>query len=289
MRRRLHRTRLGASVLATAATGILVVAWARAAVQRPPRPRLGDNVSCADYRGLPPGWPGDPQASMVLVAGGSFTPGSAHGYADERPGGRAAVAPFFIDRTEVTNAQFAAIVRATGHVTEAERAGESAVFVAPAHDDVSPGSWWRPVKGASWRHPDGSGSSVVGRENHPVVHVTQADARAYAGWLGNRLPSEAEWEFAARGGRDLPAEDGRPRDARGRPAANYWQGSFPTVNAREDGFALSAPVGCYAATSLGLYDVIGNVWEWTTDGYRDRASSPTGACHPAAAAIGAQV
>jgi formylglycine-generating enzyme required for sulfatase activity len=213
---------------------------------------------------------------MVHLAGGEFVPGSARGYREERPGGPVRVGAFWIDRTEVTNAQFAAFVGATGHRTAAERAGASAVFRVPEGvDRERENAWWRPVTGASWRHPEGPASDVATRAHHPVVHVALADALAYARWLGRDLPTEAEWEYAARAGGAVE-DDSEPRDAGG-PIANYWQGAFPDGNTVEDGFLGTAPVGCFKAVG-GLHDMIGNVWEWTTDDYRSW-SDRTANCH----------
>jgi sulfatase modifying factor 1 len=224
---------------------------------------------------------------MAHVPGGPFLPGSRHGYADERPGDQVVVPSFWIDRTEVTNAQFTKFVAATAHVTDAEKQGSAAVFRAGDGPPVADGPvpWWRAIAGANWRHPEGPGSNLDGRANQPVVQVSQADARAYATWLGHDLPTEAEWEFAARGGAGpaaLPPEDGSPRDHAGRPTANFWQGQFPVIDTREDGFAGRAPVGCFVAGRLGLHDMIGNVWEWTRDVYQTaHATGEVGACHPA--------
>jgi len=205
---------------------------------------------------------------MVRIDGGDFEMGSQHGYADERPAGRVHVDGFWIDRTEVTNAEFAAFVRARRYITEAEIEGGAPVFRRTATPEAEPLSWWHYERGASWRHPDGGASDLVGRENEPVVQVTEADARAYAQWLGHELPTEAEWEFAARGGSDGPPLDRAPRTKAGAPAANFWQGAFPAVNTREDGFEGRAPVGCFQPNALGLFDTVGNVWEWTRDPYR---------------------
>jgi formylglycine-generating enzyme required for sulfatase activity len=212
---------------------------------------------------------------MVRIPAGSFHFGSTQGYPDERPGSAAPVrvAAFWMDRTEVTMAQFAAFVRATGYVTGAERQGGAVVFHQPSDKELGtrPYAWWTFVKGADWRHPGGPGSSVeVGTEDlqHlPVAFVTEADALAYARWLGRDLPTEPEWEYAGKAGREGPELDTAPRDTAGRPTANYWQGAFPAFDAREDGHAGLAPVGCYAANAFGLHDMIGNVWEWTQDGY----------------------
>ncbi|BCL76641.1 protein kinase [Jeongeupia sp. HS-3] len=224
-------------------------------------------ASCASA--LPSAWGKDARAGMVRIAGGSFTPGSTAGYADERPAGAVNVKPFWIDRTEVTNAQFAAFVKATAYVSDAERDGGAAVFKVPLEAELKarPYAWWTYTKGANWRHPEGPGSSLKGRDNQPVVQVTLADASAYARWLGRTLPSEVQWEFAAKAGRSDAALDRAPRNKAGKPEANFWQGVFPSLNTREDGHLGRSPVGCYPANAFGVYDMIGNVWEWTRDAY----------------------
>ncbi|GGX80569.1 SUMF1/EgtB/PvdO family nonheme iron enzyme [Massilia dura] len=227
--------------------------------------RLGDEQACAAYGGLPAGWGSDAHAGMVHVDGGSFVFGSERGYPDERPAqpGLTRVKGFWIDRTEVTLAQFAAFVAATGYVTEAERQGAAAVFHVPTAGELAsrPYAWWTLQKGAQWRgQPPGNG-------NLPVTLVTQADALAYARWLGRDLPTEAEWEYAGKAGRSDGQLDTAPADAQGKPGANYWQGAFPQMDAGTDGHAGLAPVGCYAANGFGLHDMIGNVWEWTSDPY----------------------
>lgn len=227
---------------------------------------LGDSKACSDYRGVPEGFGKDVHAGMKLIGGGVFEPGSTQGYPDERPSGRVSVAAFWMDRTEVTNAQFAAFVVATAYVTETEEQGGAAVFKQPAasREVQRDGDWWHYVPGANWRHPEGPGSDLTGRAHEPVVLITRKDALAYARWLGHDLPTEAEWEFAARGdGRSEQLE----RNASGKPVANFWQGIFPVVNTREDGYPGRSPVGCYPANGYGLYDMIGNVWEWTRDAY----------------------
>ncbi|HEX8606285.1 MAG TPA: formylglycine-generating enzyme family protein [Pseudoduganella sp.] len=233
--------------------------------------RLGDEPSCAAYGGLPAGWGSDAHAGMVHVEGGSFVFGSERGYPDERPAqpGLTRVKGFWIDRTEVTRAQFAAFVAATGYVTEAERQGAAAVFHVPTAEELGsrPYAWWTLQEGAQWRGKQAADGTAAGNGNLPVTLVTQADALAYARWLGRDLPTEAEWEYAGKAGRSDGQLDTAPADAQGKPGANYWQGPFPQMDAAADGHAGLAPVGCYAANGFGLHDMIGNVWEWTSDPY----------------------
>jgi formylglycine-generating enzyme required for sulfatase activity len=189
---------------------------------------------------------------------------------EERIGGEGAVAAFSIDAHEVTNAQFAAFVEATGYVTVAEQRGpDGRPLGAAVFDRTARG--WRVDPTANWRHPDGAGSSNAGKDRYPVVAVAYADAESYARWAGRRLPTEYEWEFAARG--DAPAStDVRAEAYRdGAPVANTWQGVFPIADTGEDGFAGLAPVGCFPANARGAYDMIGNVWEWTSTIYEDGA------------------
>lgn len=252
-----------------------LAAWTRAGADPDPAhsvARLGSEALCGAAGGLPPGWGSDPHAGMVRVPDGDFTFGSTRGYPDERPAEarRVAVRGFWIDQTEVTNAQFAAFVRATGYVTEAEREGAAVVFRTPSEEELGrrPYAWWHYVRGASWKTRDGDGAAPAAPPpNQPVTMVTQADALAYARWLGRDLPTEAEWEYAGKAGRDDDALDTAPVDAQGHPTANYWQGPFPLMDAARDGHAGLAPVGCYAANPFGLYDMIGNAWEWTKDSY----------------------
>jgi formylglycine-generating enzyme required for sulfatase activity len=216
-------------------------------------------------------------SGSAAVPAGRFAMGSDEGYPEEAPARPVEVGAFQIDRHEVTNAEFAGFVAATGYLTLAERAPDpagrpgvdaadlvpgSAVFVASA--DAEEG-WWRFVPGASWRAPTGPGSSIEGLEDHPVVHVAYPDAEAYAAWTGRRLPTEAEWERAARGLEDSAADWGREVSADGEWRANVWQGVFPVVNTGQDGFLRTAPAACFAPNDLGLYDMIGNAWEWTAD------------------------
>ncbi len=218
---------------------------------------------------------------MVEIRGGPFLQGAAPQNPEEGPPRRTRVGDFRIDRTEVTNDDFGRFVAATGYVTLAERPldpkaypGLSAEQLQPSSivfvgTGRGPGEWWRVVRGADWRHPQGPGSSIAGKGRLPVVQVAYADALAYAHWRGHDLPTEAEWEYAARGGLDGAAYSwgDRPLDAR-RPQANVWQGPFPAADAGADGYkARAAPVGCFAPNGYGLFDMAGNVWEWTKDLY----------------------
>ena len=233
---------------------------------------------------------------MVWIPGGTFLMGTndKESFPNERPAHLVQVQGFYMDVHDVTNAQFAKFVEATGYVTTAERPinweelKKELPPGTPKPDDgaLAPGSlvftptsgpvplndlsaWWRWLKGADWRHPKGPGSSIQGRENHPVVHVSWYDAVAYAQWAGKRLPTEAEWEFAARGGleskRYVWGDDFRPG---GRYMANTWQGVFPVGDTGEDGFVGTSPVGSFPANGYGLYDMAGNVWQWCNDWYR---------------------
>jgi formylglycine-generating enzyme required for sulfatase activity len=254
----------------------------------------GASSLCKSYSGLPEGY--GPAAGMVLIPGGTFAMGSDRQRPEERFTHAVRVDGFWIDRHEVTNAQFKRFVDATGYVTLAERGPDpkahaglseelrtpgSALFVVPARFGRDMSDWWRYVKGASWREPEGPGSSITGKENHPVVHIAYEDAAAYARWLGRELPTEAQWEFAARGGREGEPDWTSAFAEDGTPIANTWQGVFPVYNTAEDGFGGTAPVGCYPANGYGLYDMIGNVWEWTSDWYlpghpKDAADNATG-------------
>jgi formylglycine-generating enzyme required for sulfatase activity len=229
---------------------------------------------------------------MRPIPGGAFSMGSERFYSEERPVRRVRVDPFWIDETPVTNAQFAAFVAASGHVTVAERAPDprdypgmapemakpgSAVFEPPAGrvDPAGPPVWWSYRLGADWRHPAGPESSIAGLEDHPAVHVAYADAEAYAAWAGKALPTEAEWEYAARGGLDgLDYAWGDELAPGGAMLANYWQGGFPHENLALDGWERTSPVRAYPPNGFGLYDMIGNVWEWTRDWYAAARAEP---------------
>jgi formylglycine-generating enzyme len=219
----------------------------------------------------------------VEIPAGTFTMGSDRHYPDEAPARTVAVDRFRMARTQVTNAQFAAFADATGYRTVAERPLDPADFPGAPAENLQPGSmvfrrtagpvdlrhlsqWWAWTPGASWRHPEGPGSSTVGREDHPVVHVAHEDAVAYAAWAGARLPTEAEWELAARGGLDGAAyvwgEEPEPAGAR---LANYWHGDFPWR--AEPGYGTTTPVGSFPPNGHDLLDMAGNVWEWTAEWY----------------------
>lgn len=235
---------------------------------------LGNAARCADYAGLPAHWGDDPRAGMVYLKGGEFTLGTTLGYEEERQEVKTQVSGFWIDQTEVTVAQFAAFVEATGYLTEAERKGGGVVFHAPSAAELQqrPYPWWRYQKGANWRHPDGG--ERLAPANYPVTLVTLLDAQAYARWLGSDLPTEAEWEYAAKLGNQGSNLEQEPRDGHGKPLANFWQGQFPRHNSNEDGHAGLAPVGCYPANAAKLYDMIGNAWEQTRDIYTASHQSP---------------
>ena len=228
---------------------------------------LGTASLCTRYSGLPSQWGKDRLAGMVQVHGGEFILGTTLGYPEERQELKTQVHSFWIDQTEVTVAQFAAFVKATGYVTEAEHEDGGVVFHAPTAAQLNQRdyAWWIYVKGANWRHPTGPES--VAANNHPVNLVTLNDALAYAKWVGHDLPTEAEWEYAAKAGLHGPQLEKQPRNSQGKPLANFWQGTFPLLNTQEDGHEGLAPVGCYSANGYKIYDMVGNVWEQTKDVY----------------------
>ena len=260
---------LAGALLFMAATGALWWYWAGQGAARP----QPDAVLRCD---LAPQSSGAPHPGMVWVPGGTFAFGDTV-YPEEQPVRTTTVAGFWMDRTEVRNDDFAAFVQATGYVTVAERPVDPAlhpglppdmrlpgavVFKLPGTGNAGggPTPWWRYVPGASWRHPGGPGTAIEGRGAFPVVAVTIADALAYARWKGRSLPTEEQWEWAAR--------DSRPDATTGHrqpEQANTWQGLFPVANSGEDGFVGLAPAGCYAPNRHGLHDMIGNAWELTTD------------------------
>ena len=221
---------------------------------------------------------------MVWIPPGQTTLGSPSHYPEERPVYETELPGFWMDTHPVTNAQFSEFVAATGHVTGAEKAplaqdypdappenlvAGSAVFVAPPSPvDLSRPTWWQYIPGANWRHPTGPASSLAGLEELPVVHVDYADAQAYATWAGRQLPSEAQWEYAARGGLDQAIYPwGNELEPNGQRLANYWDGDFPWRNAKDHPPAPNQP-GSYPPNGYGLFDMCGSVWEWTTDHYR---------------------
>ncbi len=269
----------------------LIVATAKSpekTAERPPtsaKPHVNDSAP-----------PAEAPSGMVWIPGGVFWMGCEDPTAmvcggndkmvDARPVHLVELPGYWMDATEVTNEQFAEFVKATGYQTIAERTPRaedypgappenlvagSIVFTPPANAVplTSHYQWWSYVRGADWRHPTGPESNLQGREKYPVVHVAWDDAVAYAQWAGKRLPTEAEWEFAARGGLDRkPYGWGDELQPDGKWPANVWQGEFPHRNTAEDGFADSAPVGSFAPNAFGLYDMGGNVWEWCADWYR---------------------
>jgi len=225
------------------------------------------------------------QTGMRYIPGGTFLMGSDRHYLDERPAHKVTVSGFWIDETTVTNADYAAFVAATGYVTVAERPLDPADYPGADAAMLAPGSlvfrmtdgpvdlgdyrnWWAWTPGACWRHPEGPDSDIAGREDHPVVQIAFEDAAAFAEWAGKALPTEAEWEFAARGGLDgAEFAWGDELTPGKKHLANTWQGPFPWRNFETDGYTGTCPVRSYPANGYGLYEVCGNVWEWTTDWY----------------------
>jgi formylglycine-generating enzyme len=248
-----------------------------------------------DWRHEPPS-----TRKMIWIPGGAFRMGSDRHYPEEAPVHRVAVDGFWMDRTPVTNQQFKQFVKATGHVTFAEIAPNpkdypgalphmlyagSLVFTPPKHpvDLRNWAEWWVFLKGANWRHPSGPKSEINSLDNHPVVHVSFDDALAYARWADKDLPTEAEWEFAARGEFDgAEFAWGNEFTPGGKHMANTWQGAFPHENLCTDCFARTSPVTAFPANGYGAYDMIGNVWEWTTDWYspKHQADAPKACCVP---------
>jgi len=237
---------------------------------------------------------------MVEIPGREFTMGSNRFYPEESPARRVQVSSFWIDETPVTNRQFAEFVTASGYVTEAEtppdprqypgmhasmaRAGSIVFTPQPGLSLQNPMSWWSFKFGADWRHPEGEGSSIDGLHDHPVVHVTFSDAQAYAEWAGKELPTEAQWESAAKGAvDDWEFAWGHDLAPGGKMMCNFWQGQFPSENLVFDGFERTSPVRTFAPNHFGVFDMIGNVWEWTRDWYADAgelARQKEGCCVP---------
>jgi sulfatase modifying factor 1 len=239
-----------------------------------------------------------PDRQQVFVPGGTFQMGSVEYYDEEGPVHSVSVAPFSIDRFDVTNAEFARFVAATHYVTDAERKPDpkdypdippdklqagGAIFMSPTgvRSLEDPNAWWAFAPGADWRHPDGPGSGIAGHDNDPVVQVSYDDALAYARWAGRDLPTEEQYEYAARGGLDGKTyawgDDLMPG---GKYQANVWQGTFPNQNEGTDGFSGRAPVGCFPANGYGLYDMTGNVWKWTATLYNRAGDMMAGAEMP---------
>jgi sulfatase modifying factor 1 len=237
------------------------------------------------------------KTGMARVPGGSFAMGSDTFYPEEGPVHVVEVGGFWMDRHAVTVREFRRFVADTGYVTVAERPLDAAQYPGADPDLLVPGSlvfrkapgpvdlrdfrnWWQYVPGADWEHPEGPGSTIAGRQRHPVTHVAPEDAEAYAAWAGKALPTEAEWEFAARGALDGAifawGDEFAPR---GRLMANTWQGEFPWQNLRSDGYEGTSPVGSFDPNGYGLYDMTGNVWEWTADAFAlQHAAAIASAC-----------
>jgi formylglycine-generating enzyme len=233
---------------------------------------------------------------MIWIPAGDFMMGSDHHYREEAPAHRVNVSGFWIDPTPVTNAEFAQFIEATGYVTLAERPANpadypgakpellvpsSVVFTQPRHrvDMQNPYNWWAYVPGADWRHPRGPHTSIKDLEDHPVVHIAYQDAEAYCRWADKELPTEAEWEFAARGGLEGATYAwGDDMDPDGKIMANTWQGEFPIQNLIRDGFKWTSPVRSFPPNKYGLYDMIGNVWEWTCDWYQEHSKIVQACC-----------
>src|SRR6266568_8873417 len=251
------------------------------------RPTLPDTSS----------WPSPPpDANMAWIPGGTFLMGSDHHYPEEGPTHHVTVDGFWMDLYTVTNADFHRFVEATDYVTVAERplnpqdypgalpellVPGSAVFQKPPHrvDLRNPGNWWAYIPGANWQNPEGPKSSLKGRMKHPVVHIAYEDAEAYAAWAGKSLPTEAQWEFAARGGLEGAVYAwGNDFAPDGTLMANTWQGEFPWQNLLSDGYERTAPVGSFPPNGYGLYEMAGNVWEWTTDWYQDHGKIEKACC-----------
>jgi sulfatase modifying factor 1 len=259
------------TVAAVCLCGALGLAAIATSGQAPPRVR---SAAC-----------GTPDRSEMQIPGGTFQMGSVDYYEEEGPVHSVSVKTFSIDKFDVTNAEFAKFVAATHYVTDAERKPDpkdypdipadklqagGAIFMSPTgvRSLEDPNAWWAFAPGADWRHPDGPGSGIVGHDNDPVVQVSYDDALAYARWAGRDLPTEEQYEYAARGGLEGKTYGwGDELTPGGKYQANVWQGTFPTHNEGADGFSGRAPVGCFPANGYGLFDMTGNVWKWTATLY----------------------
>jgi sulfatase modifying factor 1 len=224
-----------------------------------------------------------PGRGMVVLEGGEFLMGSEDRFAypddGEGPVRREQVKPFLVDAHAVSNTEFARFVEETAYVTEAERFGWSFVFGGllpadfPPTRGVASAPWWRQVEGAQWRRPEGPGSDLDGRDDHPAVHITWNDAQSYSAWAGKRLPTEAEWEYAARGGLEAMVYPwGDELEPEGEHRMNVWQGTFPSDNSCADGFYGTCPVDAFPPNGYGVYNATGNVWEWCADLFKPGAS-----------------
>lgn len=294
-----------ALVVAIAAAAVAGYFFTRPKVDTPPAPPAP--VDDGPLRVHAP--EGSAPEGMVWIPGGEFVMGSTNGQTDEVPLHRVVLDGFWMDRTEVTNRAFAKFVEATGFKTVAEKQlmpKDVPYFQGVPPEGWPPGglaytkpeqpvgpkdyrNWWRFLPGANWRAPEGPGSTIVGREDHPVVHVSWTDAVAYAEWAGKALPTEAQWEYAARGGlpdSEFPWGASMQRDD-GSWRCNIWQGDFPNVNERSDGFATTAPVGSFDMNGYTLHDMSGNVWEWCSDLYHPETYRYSPLRNPAGAESGA--
>lgn len=281
------RMRVAGALLAAAAGAGALIGWlGERAPGAGPDATVADSGAPATARVCGAAPSGGEHPGMVWLPAGAFTMGADSTFPEEGPAVPATVGGFWIDQTEVTNAQFAEFVAATGYRTLAERGVQtssapgaqriagSAVFRPREGQGAMMGgvNWWQFVPGADWRHPDGPGSSIDGLARHPVVHVAYEDAEAYAKWKGRSLPTEAQYEYAAQGA-------GR-RGGDGQFAANTWQGTFPTLDTAADGYGGTAPVACFGASRNGVYDIVGNVWEWTRTPYYARHDAAEPVQHP---------
>ena len=239
---------------------------------------------------------GQDVAGMVWIQGGTFLMGSDRHYREEAPAHRVTVNGFWIDRYPITNAEFQRFISTTGYITLAEKPADPANYPGAKPELLAPSSvvftkpsvrvdlrdvcnWWAYVPGADWKHPTGPDSSIEGLETHPVVHIAYEDVEAYCQWSGKELPTEAEWEFAARGGIDgAEYAWGNEPQPDGKLMANFWQGEFPIENLLLDGFERTSPVGAFPPNGYGLCDMIGNVWEWTADWYQEHSRATRSCC-----------